>query len=242
MLLIQREIYKLETIDQQEHVNGAIMRGAFKQYSIINPSTELELKNTLKMYSILANPYRKYSSMAIRGDKIAVLTVSGGHGVLCSDLLEKYGLGLAKFSEKQKEDISYLLNPVASRIAGLDNPVDITGSGTDEDIAIILEYLLSAPKSEMIITLLVPQVPQLTMNLGRAIYKVGNKYSKPIISYVPWIAKYALIRDALELQYIPCAHTIEEAVQMANALKLKGEGGIRKNCGKFKGYVWNKKD
>ena len=208
--------------------DGSIMKGAFKQYSIVNPINEQDLQNTLKTYSMLANPFRKYSTMAIHGDRIAVLSVSGGHGVLCADLLDKYGLGLTTFTERQKEDISFLLNPVASRIAGLNNPIDITGSGTDDDIVNILEYLFNQPNVEMILTLLVPQVPQLTMGLGRAINKVGNKYKKPIIAYVPWTPKYDLIRDALELHYIPCAHTIEETVQMANALKLKGIGGIRK--------------
>ncbi|UYP47878.1 Acetate--CoA ligase [ADP-forming] II subunit alpha [Candidatus Lokiarchaeum ossiferum] len=208
--------------------DGSIMKGAYKQYSIVNPINEQDLQMTLKTYSMLANPFRKYSTMAIHGDRIAVLSVSGGHGVLCADLLDKYGLGLTKFTERQKEDISFLLNPIASRIAGLNNPIDITGSGTDDDIVNILEYLFNAPNVEMILTLLVPQVPQLTMGLGRAINKVGNKYKKPIIAYVPWTPKYDLIRDALELQHIPCAHTIEETVQMANALKLKGIGGIRK--------------
>ncbi len=216
-------------------VNSSIIRGAFKQYSIINPTSEQELTTSLKMFSMMANPFRKYSTMAIRGDRIAVLTVSGGHGVLCSDLLEKYGLGLAKITDKQKEEIAFLLNPVAAKLAALNNPIDITGSGTDDDIVKVLEYLFKAPNIEMILMLLVPQVPQLTMNLGRAIHRVSNKYTKPFIAYVPWTPKYNLIRDALELQHIPCGHTIEETVLMANAIKLKGEGGIRKK------FSWNVK-
>lgn len=208
--------------------NGSVMRGAFKQYSVINPATEQNLKNTLKVYSRMANPFRKYSTMTLKGNKIAVLTISGGHGVLCVDLMEKYDLKLATLSDRQKEDISFLLNPVASRIAGVDNPIDITGSGEDEDVVNILEYLLNASNIEMILTLLVPQVPQISMKLGRAIVNLGNKYSKPIIAYVPWTRKFDLIRDALELHHIPCGNSIEEAIQMAAALKLKGFGGIRK--------------
>ncbi|MHA1718951.1 MAG: CoA-binding protein [Promethearchaeota archaeon] len=213
--------------------NNLIMSGAFKQYSVINPVTEIELKNTLKVYSMLANPYRKYSTMSIHGDKIAILSVSGGHGVLCSDLLEKYGLSLTKLTERQKDDIEFLLNPVASRIAGLNNPIDITGSGGNEDIVNILEFLLNQKNIEMVLILIVPQVPQLSMTLGRDIVNLGNKYNKPIVAYVPWTPKFALIREALELNHIPCGHTIEEAVQMAAAIKLKGEGGIRKK------FSWN---
>ena len=66
------------------------------------------------------------------------------------------------------------------------------------------------------------------MSLGRYIVNLGNKYKKPIIGYVPWTLKFSLIREALELNHIPCGNTIEEAVQMAAAIKQKGEGGIRK--------------
>ena len=208
--------------------NNLIMAGAFKQYSVINPETEIELKNTLKVYSMLANPFRNYSTMSIHGDKIAILSVSGGHGVLCADLLEKYNLSLTKFTEKQKDDVGFLLNPSASKIAGLNNPIDITGSGGNEDIVNILEYLLNQNNIEMVLILLVPQVPQLSMSLGREIVNLGNKYKKPIIGYVPWTLKFSLIREALELNHIPCGNTIEEAVQMAAAIKQKGEGGIRK--------------
>ena len=213
--------------------NNLIMAGAFKQYSIINPDTELALKNTLKVYSMLANPFRKYSTMSIHGDKIAILSVSGGHGVLCSDLLEKYDLSLTKFTERQKDDIDFLLNPTASKIAGLNNPIDITGSGGNEDIVNILEYLLNQKNVEMVLILLVPQVQQISMQVGRDIVKLSNKYNKPIIGYVPWTPKFDLIREALELNHIPCAHTLEEVVQMAAAIKMKGEGGIRKK------FSWN---
>ena len=157
--------------------DGAIMKGAFKQYSVINPPDEIFLKSTIKCYSSLANPYRRYSTMAIHGDRIAILSISGGHGVLCSDLLEKYNLSLAKLTEKQKEDIGFLLNPIAARIAGLNNPIDVTGSGTDEDLVNVLEYFLNADNVEMIIMLIVPQVPQISMSLGRK-FLIGKQWHR----------------------------------------------------------------
>jgi len=80
----------------------------------------------------------------------------------------------------------------------------------------------------MVLLLLVPQVPSVRVDIGRHIVNLGNKYKKPIVGYVPWTEKFGLIREALELNHIPCGNTIEEAVQMAAAIKQKGEGGIRK--------------
>ena len=108
--------------------NGAIMEGAFKQYSVVQAYNELEVKNYLKVYSMLANPHSQFSEIACCGNRVAILTVSGGHGVLAVDLLEKYGLVFTQFTHEQKQEMELLMNPVASRLANYSNPIDVTGS------------------------------------------------------------------------------------------------------------------
>ncbi|MHA1601806.1 MAG: CoA-binding protein [Promethearchaeota archaeon] len=211
--------------------NGSIMRGAFKQYSIINPQTEQQLQNTIKCYSILANPYRKYSTMSVNGNNIAVLSVSGGHGVIGADKIDQAGLKLAAFSDEQKNEMRDLMNPTSRKIASLNNPIDITGSGSDDDMVNLLDYLLRADNVDLIMTLIVPQVQSLSMDLGKKIAEKASNYAKPVVAYVPDHVKYDFIRKALEYNHIPTAGTIEETVQMGLALKLKGQGGIRKKFG-----------
>jgi acyl-CoA synthetase (NDP forming) len=208
--------------------NAAIMEGAFKQYSIIQAYSELEVKNYLKVLSMLSNPHRRFTTMAMKGENIAVLTVSGGHGVLCVDLLEKYQLKLAKFSNEQKQQMELLLNPNAAKIASFNNPIDVTGACQEEDIVNLLDYLLTQLNVDLIIMLLLPYPPQISMHLGRQILKISSKWTKPIITFVPWTEKYDLIRNSLEINFIPCAHTVEESVMMASAIRLKGLGGIRR--------------
>jgi acetyltransferase len=207
--------------------DGAIIYDAFKQYSIMLAKSELELKNMLKVYSTLANPHRRYSTMAVKG-RLGVLTLSGGHGVLCADLLEKYGLELSQFGAKQKEEMEFLMNPTAAKIAGFNNPIDVTGAVVEDDIVYLMEYLLNQPNVDILLMLLLPYPPQISMHLGRKIMKVSNKYQKPIVTFLPWTEKYNLLRESLEINFIPCAHTVEEAVMMASAIKQKGEGGLRK--------------
>ena len=177
---------------------------------------------------MIAHPYRKFSTMSVSPDKIAILSVSGGHGVICADLLEHYGMKLTKFSQTQIEQMKLLMNPTAASIAGFNNPIDVTGAVIEEDIVNLLEYLLYQDNVSLIIMLLLPYPPQISMHLGRKIIKISNKYSKPIVTFVPWTEKYNLLRESLELNHIPCGHTVEDAVQMARAIILKGQAGIRK--------------
>lgn len=208
--------------------NGEIMHAAFRQYSIMVPQTELELQNYIKVYSTLSNKYRRYSTMSVNGDNVAIITVSGGHGVIAADLLEQYNLRLARFSPEQRKEMEFLLNPVAARIAGLNNPIDLTGASDEEDLTKLLEYLLQQPNVSLIILLLLPYPPQFSMHVGRRITQISGKYMKPIVTFIPWTPKYDLIRTSLELYHIPCAHTVEEATMMAAAIVEKGKGGIRK--------------
>jgi acyl-CoA synthetase (NDP forming) len=205
-----------------------IMKGAFKQYSIIMPESELEVKNFLKVFSTLSNPYRRYTTMTLAGENIAVVSLSGGHGVICADLFEKYNLSLSKLRPEQKKELKFMINPVAANIAGLNNPIDLTGAAIEDDIINVLEFLLKQNNVQIILMLLLPYPPQISMHLGRKIMQISNKYFKPIITFVPWAEKYSLIRQSLEINYIPCAHTVEEAVMMISAICMKGIGGIRK--------------
>jgi acetyltransferase len=208
--------------------NMEIMMAAFRQHTIVVPKTELEVKNFIKVYSVLSNPFRRYTTMSVQGDNIAVLSVSGGHGVMCADILGRYNLKLSKFSEEQKAQMQFLLNPTAARIAGLNNPIDLTGACEEDDLVKILEYLLQQMNVSLIILLLLPYPPQISMHLGRKVTQISGRYTKPIVTFLPWTAKYDLLRTSLEINYIPCAHTVEEAVMMANAIVEKGKGGIRK--------------
>ena len=201
--------------------SSKVVEAAFKQYGVIQAFNETELKNYLKILSMISNPYSNISCKNLTGQNIAILTLSGGHGVLASDFFEEYGLGLAQFSEAQKDHMEMLVSPTAARIAGFDNPVDLTGAATEEDVASVLEYLLVQKNVDMIISLILPYPPQISMSLGRRIVDIANTHSKPVINFVPWDEKYNLIREALEINNFPCTHTIEEAVIMAKALQLK---------------------
>lgn len=46
---------------------------------------------------------------------------------------------------------------------------------------------------------------------------------KPVVAYVPNLAKYGMVLEGFELNGIPVVHSIEHAVQMLKSLRLLGE-------------------
>ncbi len=200
--------------------NELILGGALKQFSIINVNTEQELVAYVKAFTLLAGTNKPFITNDFNGN-IAIITVSGGHGVLSTDIAEKYHLALVDFTDIEKEDIRAALNPVVKSIAALGNPIDLTGSCNDDDVVHSLEVLMKNPRVELVVLLILPYPPMLSMSLGSRIASVVRLHRKPIITYLPWLAKYEMIKEPLNEANIPVGNSIEEALLMAKAVQMK---------------------
>jgi acetyltransferase len=201
--------------------NSKILSAALKQYFIIQPTSERELVTYLKVYDLLSHRKKPFGENIVVYGNVAVLSVSGGHGVICSDMLDKYGLKPVNFTEHEREEMKNLTNPVVQSIASYNNPIDLTGSVTDADIVNVIEYLSKKDKIECIILLLLPYPPNISFQIGRRVANVVNSERKPVVCFIPYVDKYKLIIESLELANIPVFHSIKEAVQGVSALKLR---------------------
>jgi len=206
--------------------SAAIGSFAFKQYSIIEIRGEQELISFAKTFTELSGAGGPFYMNAIHGD-IVILTVSGGHGVLATDLLERYELNLVSFTEQEVELLRTKINPSAASIASYHNPIDLTGSVVDDDIINTLEALLQMPKVEIVILLILPYPPLISMALGERVRLIARMHKKPIVAYVPRLERYRMIFEALEDGNIPTADTIEQAVQMAYAIHQRSRAIAR---------------
>ncbi|MHA1580001.1 MAG: CoA-binding protein [Candidatus Freyarchaeota archaeon] len=186
----------------------------FKQYGILEAKNEQEVVSFTKVLS-----FKKTRPM--RNGDIVIITVSGGHGVVCADLVPQYGLNLVEFTEEEIREMRQMINPSAARIASLRNPIDLTGSARDSDMEKVFEYVLQLDKVEAVLILTFPYPPTITMQIGRRLSNIAGKYGKPVVAYVPWLLKYAIIIEGFEINNVPVAHTVEEAVQMISGLKMR---------------------
>lgn len=84
-----------------------------------------------------------------KGDRVAILTVGGGWGVLCADACEKHGLKIAKLSEETLSKLDKVMPEWWAR----NNPVDSAGGGKRKTMTYGVEVLLQAPEVDSVIVL-----------------------------------------------------------------------------------------
>jgi acetyltransferase len=201
--------------------NARILSAALKQYLIVQPRTELELLTDLKLLEILSHKKKPFDSTLIKDGSVAILSLSGGHGVLCADLLENYKLSAVEFNEEEMDEMKQLVNKTTRAIGTFSNPIDLTGSAKDEDLDNLIQYISGIERVECIIVLILPYTPSITFQVGRRIANAVMQKRKPVVCFMPYIEKYGSIIEGLELSNIPVFHSIEEAVQAVAALKRR---------------------
>jgi len=154
---------------------------------------------------------------------VAIISSSGGHGVVASDLADNAGINIPQFSGQRRENILALLDPTIRDIASVSNPIDLTGSASDLDFERTLDYLLAQDDIEAALVLALPYTPMMTSFVGTRLGQVVKRYDKPVVAYVPNLAKYQMVLEGFELNGIPVVHAISEGIEMFKALKLVGD-------------------
>ena len=89
----------------------------------------------------------------------------------------------------------------------------------DDDFFAAASFLSRKPEVDCILILLLPYVPGITSDLGARLSQIYRQTDKPMIAYVPHVDKYLMFVEGFQLNQIPVAHSIEETVHMAEALR-----------------------
>lgn len=117
-----------------------------------------------------------------KGNRIGIVTNGGGPGIVMADLAEKHGLKVPPLSKSTLEDLKKCVSEgLIPEIATFSNPVDISGTGTDDSYAVATDILLSDPNIDLVIVLALHHPPALTKDLPRKLIDVIMKHDKPVI-------------------------------------------------------------
>jgi len=117
-----------------------------------------------------------------KGKSIGILTDAGGPGIMAVDECENNGLKVESFSEDTLQKFQKLKDRgVLPRFAAASNPVDLTGSATDEMFEIAADLMFQAPEVEGIILLGLHHLPSLQEKYIDGVAKVACNYDKPIV-------------------------------------------------------------
>jgi acyl-CoA synthetase (NDP forming) len=150
---------------------------------------------------------------------VGVITVSGGHGALAVDACSRLDLKVPELSAAVQQTLRNSFKPAARDIASVTNPVDLTGSGDDDDFVAAAEALGAAEEVDCLLVLLLPYSPGISSDLGARLGQVHRQSGKPMIAYVPHVEKYRILIEGFEMSGIPVADSIEGAVLMIEALR-----------------------
>jgi acetyltransferase len=190
----------------------ASFKAALSQHKILEAADERELVSFCEVLSVY--------QQSIKGS-IGIITASGGHGAMAVDACVTGKMSVPELSNEMKDKLKDSVSANVREIASFNNPVDLTGSATDDDFVACANMMGASDEIDCIVFLLLPYIPGITMDIGVKLSQVCKKYKKPIIVYVPHVDKYNMMIDGFELNGIPASSSIEGAVLMAKALMRK---------------------
>jgi len=205
-----------------------IYNAVFKQTGVIRAYGMEELFDTA-MALALQPP--------AKGNRVAILTVGGGSGVMATDACIDLGLQVPKLSDKTEEKLKKVLLPIASP----HNPVDVTGSARDEHLVESVEILMKSGEVDIIIWIPYFMVPGITEQLVYSFIDRVRKVNRELETPIPVVGAatggtYTWKQASLaEEKGIPMYLSVERAAKAAWALYKYGEW-LRKN-NKYEDYV-----
>ena len=177
------------------------IRAAFHQAGIIRAYTVSELFDYACAFA---------SQPIAQGTHIAILTNSGGPGIMAADALERYNLTLASFSTETQEKLRALLPPIAS----IYNPVDMTGDAGPDRYYESLNCILSDPQVDGVLVILAPTALVDIEATAQKIALLASKSIKPVFTSFMGKVSVAGAISILCEHSIPNYHYPEDAIKV----------------------------
>ncbi len=97
-----------------------------------------------------------------KGERILIVSNGGGMGVFLTDLCERYGFLIPSPSESLQSVLRKNLPDYYS----LNNPIDLTGSGTNEQCVEMVERLMKSGEFDCLLMILLPGTEGINAGLG----------------------------------------------------------------------------
>ncbi len=164
-----------------------------------------------------------------RGRRVAVLTDGGGAGVMATDELESRGASVPRLSGRTLAELERMREEgEIPPISGISNPVDLTGSATDEHFVRSLEVLLGDPGIDGVVVLALHHVPGVTDELPSKLARVAADGGKPVVACDIGQGSYSVaFRDLFDRAGIPASPPPERAARAMVHLIRYGEALAR---------------
>ncbi len=193
----------------------------FEQSGVIRGNTLEEVSDYVKAFSSQPLP---------KGANVAIVTNSGGPGILATDTCIQHGLKVAPFPPRLKKALRQHLSEAVS----LNNPIDLIAEAQHEQYEATLREILKDKDLHAAIVILTPTAFTDVEKIAHAIVKVTKENSKPVVCCFLGVYDVSRGIDILEAHGIPAyrfpesaARALAEMTRFTQWLQ-RAETGIKK--------------
>ena len=123
-------------------------------------------------------------------DRVAVVSVGGGAGILLADQVTAEGMHLAEFTRETRQQLQELIGADLKSGKGQarsvlenigNNPLDLFGNCNDDRLLAALRIIDRDPNTDVIVTAVYLQVPLLSEYLPERLVELNDELTKPLI-------------------------------------------------------------
>ena len=164
---------------------------------------EYSLKNLFSTAKVFANcPIPK-------GNRVAIITNSGGPGIMATDAICENGMQMAQISDKTKETLRSFLPAAAS----VKNPVDMIASAPIEHYKQTLTTVIADENVDMIMVIYLPFLGLKDIDVAKAVMEIKAQHpEKPVIGVFMTTSEFFTTISDMEVN-IPFFMYAEEAAE-----------------------------
>jgi acetate---CoA ligase (ADP-forming) len=177
----------------------------FAQSGVLRVNTIGDLFRAAKVFS---------AGLALDGPRLAILTNSGGPGIVAADAAVRYGLEIPPFPTPLRDDIARRLPSIAS----VANPVDMTADVGADHYREVLSTLLASHDVDGILVISTPTGTMTGASVARAILDAKGTTTKPITACLFGLTDLSNEVTFLEEHGIPTYAFPEEAIEGLGSL------------------------
>ena len=137
----------------------------------------IKVKQSMDMLDLAAS----FSSLPLpKGNRVAIMTLGGGWGVVTADLCSDHGLDVVELSDKIVERIDKILPPFWSRA----NPIDLVGENDPTLPMVVMEELMKWDGCDAVINLGIIGKGLLAKRMADSILKCDSSYPEDFLNDV----------------------------------------------------------
>lgn len=180
------------------------------QHGIIEAQNEYEILSYCKVLNAYPRNIQR---------NVGIITISGGHGAAATDTCASRGFVLPEIPEQVRQKIYHRLSPSVRDIATISNPVDLTASAVDEDFIAAYDEMTKLQDYNAFLMLVLPYSTGVSVDIGAKVSNPSQKRVRPLVAYIPHMAKYQAFIEGFELNGVPVSDSIEGAVMMLDGMR-----------------------